>query len=61
MGHEGEEHGMKQLDLFEWAEAKPSNVIDAMPALIHKAAMEAIYRIPNRSGGKIIPLGSKVA
>lgn len=52
---------MKQLDLFAWADTKPSNVIDAMPALIHKAAMEAIYGIPNRSGGKIIPLGSKAA
>jgi hypothetical protein len=52
---------MKQLDLFAWADIKPSNIIDAMPALIHKAAMEAIYGIPNRSGGKIIPLGSKAA
>lgn len=41
---------MSQLDLFAWAEAKPSNVIDAMPHLIRKAAIEAIYNIPNRKG-----------
>ncbi|MGV2104390.1 hypothetical protein [Rhizobium sp. 21-4511-3d] len=52
----------QQLDLFEWADAKPSNVIDAMPALINKAAMEAIYGIPNRRGdGKVIRLGAKAA
>ncbi|MDE3796627.1 hypothetical protein I7G59_04700 [Sinorhizobium meliloti] len=49
---------MKQLDLFVWADAKPSNVIDAMPALIHKAAMETIYQIPRPKGeGKVIALG----
>lgn len=52
---------MKQLDLFDWAEAKPSNIIDAMPALIRKAALEAAYGIPNRAGGKIIYLATKAA
>lgn len=41
---------MNQLDLFTWADAKPSNVIDAMPRLIRKAAMELIYDIPNYKG-----------
>ena len=41
---------MSQLDLFAWADTKPSNVIDAMPHLIRKAAMEVIYSIPNKQG-----------
>lgn len=45
---------MNQLDLFAWAEAKPSNVIDAMPHLIRKAAMEVIYNIPNRKGDGMV-------
>jgi len=48
---------MIQLDLFTWADAKPSNVIDAMPRLIRKAAMELIYGIPNKQGdGKVARL-----
>lgn len=48
---------MNQMDLFSWAEAKPSNVIDAMPYLIRKAAREVIYGIPNRKGdGKVAVL-----
>ncbi len=48
---------MSQLDLFAWADAKPSNVIDAMPYLIRKAAMEVIYCIPNKRGdGKVARL-----
>ncbi|MBX9455874.1 MAG: hypothetical protein KL863_07515 [Rhizobium sp.] len=51
-----------QLDLFDWATSRPTaKVIDAMPALIRKAAMEVVYQIPNKSGGKIIPLGRKAA
>lgn len=30
----------EQLDLFKWADAKPSNVIDVMPALIRKAVRD---------------------
>ncbi|WP_168879988.1 hypothetical protein [Rhizobium sp. P28RR-XV] len=40
-----------QLSLFVWADAKPSNVIDVMPALIRKAAIETIYNIPRPKGG----------
>lgn len=36
----------EQLDLFAWADARPSNVVDAVPSLIRKAAMETVYRIP---------------
>lgn len=32
----------QQLDLFTWAAARPSNVVDAMPALIRKAALETM-------------------
>ncbi|WP_246200748.1 hypothetical protein [Shinella kummerowiae] len=53
---------MTQLNLFEWADSKPSNVINAMPALIHKAAMETIYNIPRpKGGGDLIPLKRSVA
>jgi len=48
---------MIQLDLFAWADTKPSNIIDAMPYLIRKAAMEVIYSIPNKQGdGKVARL-----
>ena len=48
---------MNQLDLFAWADHKPSNVIDVMPALIRKAAMEAIYQIPNHKGdGRVVAI-----
>lgn len=53
---------MSQLDLFVWSETKPSNVIDAMPSLIHKAAQEVIYNIPNRRGdGRVINLSARRA
>ena len=53
---------MKQMNLFDWADAKPSNVVDLMPALVHKAAMEAIYQIPRpKGGGEPIPLRRIVA
>lgn len=53
---------MKQMDLFEWADQKPSNIINAMPALIHKAAMEVVYNIPRpKGGGDPIPLKRRVA
>jgi hypothetical protein len=44
----------EQLDLFSWAAARPSNVIDALPALIRKAAMETAYRIPRPKGDGVI-------
>lgn len=51
-----------QLDLFKWADERPSNVIDAMPALIHKAAMEVVYKIPRpKGGGDPIPMRRGVA
>lgn len=34
----------RQLDLFAWADARATNVIDAIPALIRKAAREAYCR-----------------
>ncbi|CCE94925.1 hypothetical protein SFHH103_00425 [Sinorhizobium fredii HH103] len=47
----------QQLDLFTWADSKPSNVINVMPAIIRKAAMEAIYHIPNRKGdGRVVAI-----
>jgi len=53
---------MIQLDLFAWADSKPSNVVDVMPALIRKAALETIYNIPRpQGGGDPIPLKRKVA
>ncbi|QIX20988.1 hypothetical protein FOB41_07510 [Agrobacterium pusense] len=51
-----------QLCLFAWADAKPSNVIYVMPALIRKAAMETIYNIPRpKGGGEAIPFKRSVA
>lgn len=62
MGCESEGERMTQLNLFEWADAKPSNVINLVPALIHKAAMETIYNIPRPKGsGDPIPLRRSVA
>ena len=44
-----------QLDLFAWAESKPSNIIDAIPALCRKAAFEVVYRIPKpKDCGEIV-------
>ncbi|WP_189636723.1 hypothetical protein [Rhizobium phaseoli] len=43
---------MKQLDLFEWAKSRPTaKIINALPALCRKAAMETIYQIPRPQGG----------
>jgi len=53
---------LTQLDLFTWADSKPSNVIDVLPALCRKAALEIMYQIPRPAGGgKLIPFGSKAA
>ncbi len=53
---------MNQLDLFTWADARPTNVINAVPALIRKAAMETVYQIPRPSGeGKVIQIGRAAA
>jgi hypothetical protein len=46
-----------QLNLFVWADNRPSNVIDVLPALCRKAAMETIYNIPRPKGaGKVISI-----
>ncbi|PSH64893.1 hypothetical protein CU102_20860 [Phyllobacterium brassicacearum] len=42
---------MIQLDLLAWGENRPLNVIDAMPALIKRAALETVYQIPRSKGG----------
>ncbi len=52
---------MTQLSLFEWADAKPGNVINLVPALIDKAVMETIYNVPRPKGGYVIPMKRKVA
>lgn len=54
-----------QLDLFSWADARPSNIIDAVPALIRKAAREVAYTIPSQAGGSVIdfppaPVGAQI-
>lgn len=53
----------RQGDLFEWAAsrqiepASTATIIDAMPALIRKAAMENAYQIPRPlAGGKVISI-----
>lgn len=46
---------MNQMDLFVWAETKPSNVIDALPAILRRIRIEQAYRIPKKRGeGKLI-------
>lgn len=50
-----------QLDLFAWADARPSNVVDLMPALIRRAAMETMYAIPRPTGGKVVAIERKSA
>jgi hypothetical protein len=51
-----------QLDLFLWADTKPSNVIDAKEAFWRKAALDVINP-PRRpaDGGKVISIGRKAA
>lgn len=52
----------EQLCLLLWADKQSSNVIDLMPALIRKAAVETIYRIPRPKGcGDLIQLQRGVA
>jgi hypothetical protein len=50
-----------QLDLFAWADARLSNVVDAMPALIRKAALETMRAPPcaPREVGEIILMERK--
>lgn len=52
-----------QLNLFEWAEARKQPVIiDALPALCRRSAMEEIYKIPRPTvEAKIIPIDRKAA
>ncbi|WP_275790507.1 hypothetical protein [Pararhizobium gei] len=46
---------MNQLDLFEWADNRPTaKVIDIMPALISKIAREP-YPVPPKNGD-VVPL-----
>lgn len=47
-----------QLDLFVWAEQRPkAQVINIVPALCRKVAIETIYQIPNRTGdGRVVAL-----
>ncbi|THK34666.1 hypothetical protein EHS39_28805 [Ensifer sp. MPMI2T] len=47
-----------QLDLFAWAEQRPkAQVINIVPALCRKVAIEAIYKIPNRKGdGRVVAI-----
>ncbi|WP_165358252.1 hypothetical protein [Mesorhizobium sp. Pch-S] len=52
----------KQLELFAWADARPSNVIDAVPALIRKAAIETMYAPPRpKDTGDVISLTPRAA
>ncbi|WP_378944421.1 hypothetical protein [Mesorhizobium sp. ANAO-SY3R2] len=53
---------MTQFDLFAWADSKPSNIVDVMPALIRKAALETMYDIPRPKGeAKIVTLTRRAA
>lgn len=46
---------MKQLDLFEWAQARPTaQIINIMPALISKIAAEPWP--PKRKDGSLLEL-----
>lgn len=53
---------MTQLDLFMWAASRPSNVIDAVPALIRRICRDDANRAP-RPGqtAEIIPLEVRAA
>ncbi|WP_193378147.1 hypothetical protein [Sinorhizobium fredii] len=50
---------MNQLDLFTWADNKPSNVIDVMPAIISKIAREPWP--PKPQTAEVVALKRKVA
>ncbi|WP_167331214.1 hypothetical protein [Sinorhizobium fredii] len=51
-----------QLDLFAWAEQRPkAHVINIVPALCRKVAIETIYKIPPKEGGKVIRLERSAA
>lgn len=46
---------MTQLDLFAWAESRPTNVIDALPAILRRIRIQKTYQIPRREGeGELI-------
>lgn len=47
---------MIQMDLFEWADSRPSNVIDAVPALVRRACQEARRKPQAGEAAKVIPL-----
>lgn len=52
----------QQLDLFSWADAKPSNVVSVVPAIIRRVGLEVVYGIPRPQGGaKIILLSEEAA
>lgn len=51
---------MKQLDLFQWANGRPSaEVIDLMPAIIRNICAQP-YPFP-RKDGEVVTLKRKVA
>lgn len=50
---------MKQLNLFDWADNKPSNIIDVMPAIISKIAREPWP--PKPQTADVVSLKRKVA
>lgn len=52
---------MKQLNLFEWADAKPSNIIDARPRFEAKIVafveqLIATNRLPPHTDAQIVPI-----
>jgi len=52
---------MKQLNLFEWADSKPSNVIDGRPRFEARVVafvelMLTTNRLPPHVDGKVIPI-----
>jgi hypothetical protein len=49
------------LDLYRWPLGRPSNVVDAMPALIRKAAMETAYQIPRPKGDAVVTEMRRIA
>jgi hypothetical protein len=52
----------EEFHRWRWPQGTLSNVIDAVPALIRKAAMEAIYSPPRPSQtGQIISVPRRVA
>lgn len=53
---------MTQMDLFEWASRRPSNIIDAVPEIIRRIC-RASASSDSRTGevAKVIPLEVRAA